>query len=300
MTRLKRAILLLIVAIAISAIANAQTYDTLSNFGAYWKYLDDGSDQGATAWKTATFSDASWACGPSPLGYGDTWIATCIRSGCTAQTNCYLPASCTVNATYYFRKKINVSDVSLYDSVAIDGMIDDGHALYVNGNLVWANGLTAGSITYTTFCSTNVTGAAETTFVSTRIPITSFISGDNQIALELHQRAANSSDVTLDLRFAFHRGHATTGVANMLTGQQSLNIYPNPASGSFIIEDKSGSLAGEAFMTTIMDMSGRVVYTQLADFKDNKSTINYVLNPGMYIVRLTGNNLNATFKINNN
>ncbi|NDC42333.1 MAG: T9SS C-terminal target domain-containing protein [Chitinophagia bacterium] len=295
MKEMKKVLLLLTLLVTAGA-ANAQTYDTLSNFGAYWKYLDDGSDQGATGWQNLTFNDASWSCGPSPLGYGDTWMATCIHAGCTTQTNCYLPSGCSVNATDYFRRKINVPAAGLYDSVVIDGMVDDGLALYVNGTLAWAYGLTAGSFTYTTFTSTSITGGAETTLVATTIPITGFVNGDNQIAVELHQRAANSSDATLDLRFAFHRT-GTANVANVVTGEQSITVYPNPASGSLTIADQSGKLAGETFTATIMDMSGRAVFTQSGAFAGSQSTINYNLEAGMYIVKLTGSNINATYHI---
>ena len=39
--------------------------------GSVWKYLDDGSDQGAQ-WRAPEFNDSAWASGPAELGYGDS------------------------------------------------------------------------------------------------------------------------------------------------------------------------------------------------------------------------------------
>src|SRR5439155_26286496 len=48
--------------------------------GATWKYLDNGSNQGA-AWKATSFNDSTWKSGPAQLGYGDGDEATVVAFG---------------------------------------------------------------------------------------------------------------------------------------------------------------------------------------------------------------------------
>ncbi|NCX95020.1 MAG: T9SS C-terminal target domain-containing protein [Chitinophagia bacterium] len=279
----------------LSICTHAQTYDTLCKFGSYWKYLDDGSSQDATGWKLSSFSDGTWGCGASPIGYGDTWIVTCIRSGCTAQTNCYLPSTCSVNATDYFRRKINIPNVSIYDTVLIDGLVDDGLILYVNGNLEWNYGMPT-TFTYTTWSTNSSTGGPETTLVSKFIPITHFANGDNQIAVELHQRAANTSDACLDLRMAFRKKTTSGGINNMLTGKD-LSFYPNPSTGKFTIKDNSNALSGTPYKATILDLSGKAVTTVEGSFNGAATEITLDLPAGTYIARLIGEKVNASFTI---
>jgi hypothetical protein len=53
-----------------ATISTAVGGDTLVNNHSYWKYLDNGSNQGTT-WYGTGFNDASWAAGNAELGYGD-------------------------------------------------------------------------------------------------------------------------------------------------------------------------------------------------------------------------------------
>jgi len=81
---------LLVTSISIPALADS----TFVKFGAYWKYLDNGSDQG-TAWQAPAFNDASWAGGPAQLGYGDGSERTVVGYG---------PSAAHKYITTYFRR----------------------------------------------------------------------------------------------------------------------------------------------------------------------------------------------------
>src|SRR5436309_15912870 len=48
--------------------------------GSVWKYLDNGSDQGA-AWQGTNFNDSAWASGPARLGYGGDGEVTAVNYG---------------------------------------------------------------------------------------------------------------------------------------------------------------------------------------------------------------------------
>ena len=69
---------------------------TLVATGAVWRYLDNGSDQGA-AWRMPGFDDNGWTNGPSELGYGDGDEATVVSYG---------PDAGNKYPTTYFRRTI--------------------------------------------------------------------------------------------------------------------------------------------------------------------------------------------------
>ena len=73
---------------------------TLVPFGAAWRYLDDGSDQGA-AWRAVGFDDAAWSQGPARLGYGDDNVVTVVGFG---------PDPGAKHPTTYFLSLIHISE----------------------------------------------------------------------------------------------------------------------------------------------------------------------------------------------
>lgn len=179
---------LLLLAAGTATDLHAQT--TVFNFGATWKYLDNGSDQGATAWKDSTFSDASWAAGPGKLGYSDG--ATTVVS--------FGPDTLNKYVTTYFRKKFKVANLASFDSVRISAVRDDGFIMYLNGVEIWRENLPASGVTYTTYAPNNTSNADETTPIIRSFPKSLFASDSNTLAIELHQNSAASSDLGWDVK----------------------------------------------------------------------------------------------------
>ena len=169
-----------------SAILFSQT--NFINNGDAWKYLDDGSNQG-TVWYGTGFNDASWVSGASELGYGDGDEATVVSYGASS-SNKY--------PTTYFRKSFNVADHTLYNDLVLEAIRDDGMVVYVNGVEVWKDNMPA-SFDYTTYASATVSGSGETTWLSTTIG-SNLVTGNNVIAVEIHQRSGSSSDISFDFK----------------------------------------------------------------------------------------------------
>ncbi|WP_395058950.1 metallophosphoesterase [Flavobacterium sp.] len=170
--------------IVIQSMMMSQT--TLVNTGSSWKYLDNGSNQG-TAWSATTIDETSWSQGNAQLGYGDGDEATLVGYGASS-TNKYI--------TTYFRKTFSVADASLFLNYTLNVKRDDGVAVYVNGNEVYRNNLAAAASNTTLAALASDDGA---TFQSVTLPIGTFVTGNNTIAVEIHQNAANSSDISFDL-----------------------------------------------------------------------------------------------------
>lgn len=175
-----------IACLCISFISTSQT--SIFDYGSSWKYLDNGTNQG-TAWTATAFDDALWASGNGQLGYGDGDEATVVGYG-TDANNKYI--------TTYFRKSISITNPSLYSSFSANVKRDDGIIVYVNGVEVYRNNLATGTITYTTLAALAADDGA--TAQSFSIASSAFIAGNNTIAVEIHQNAANSSDISFDMQ----------------------------------------------------------------------------------------------------
>ncbi len=165
---------------------------TLVSTGSVWRFLDDGSNQG-TAWRGANFSDSGWKRGPAELGYGDRNDgrpeATLISYGTD---------SAKKHITYYFRLAFNLSNAASFENLSANLLRDDGAMVYLNDQLVFRSNLAEGANHLTT-AEYAVSGAEESTFFSQAINPVHLREGVNLVAVEVHQSAADSSDLSFDL-----------------------------------------------------------------------------------------------------
>ena len=177
---------------------------TFVQSGDAWSFLDDGSNQG-TAWRGAGFVESSaWQSGPSQLGYGDGDEATVVGFVDVD------PGEPGVqrNVTTYFRKSdVDIPDPSLFEDFTMTFIYDDAIAIYVNGVEVARENLSANAL-YDEFSNSVVVNNA---FGTVQIPSSLFVSGNNTIAAEVHQRSFTSSDLSFSLSLT---GNLPGGVGN--------------------------------------------------------------------------------------
>lgn len=172
--------------------AGAQT--TLVAKGSAWKYLDDGSNQGA-AWRASAFDDSSWASGAAPLGYSGTPGA--YGSFPLGTTVSYGGISTAKYITTYIRKAFNIADPADFAGFTVNVLRDDGVVLYINGTEAARLGMPAGAILYNTLATPTVNTA--TAYDTVSLSPALFVAGTNSLAVEVHQAAITSSDIVLDL-----------------------------------------------------------------------------------------------------
>jgi uncharacterized repeat protein (TIGR03806 family) len=176
----------------------AGSTNRLVSSNSFWRFLDNGSDQG-TAWNVTNFNDGSWSSGPAQLGYGDGDEATVVNSG---------PAN-NFFITTYFRRTFEAQSVETLTNLTLRVRRDDGIIVYLNGDEVYRNNMPAGGVTYTTLASASATDDGNTWF-STNVSPARLLNGSNWIAAEIHQRAANSTDISFDLELTGIRGVIVT------------------------------------------------------------------------------------------
>ena len=156
--------------------------------GAEWRYVD-GSSAPTGSWQNIVFDDASWKLGNAQFGYGDGDEKTVITYGPNAQSK-YI--------TSYYRKSFLVSDPAEIKELKIKLLRDDGAVVYLNGNEILRSNMPSGTISYSTLASVAVSGTEESTFFEFTIDKTYLVAGTNELAVEIHQAGATSSDVSFD------------------------------------------------------------------------------------------------------
>ena len=166
---------------------------------ATWKYLDNGSDQGA-AWRAASFNDSTWSSGPAQLGYGDGDEATTLSFG---------PDTNNKFITTYFRRAFSVTNPAQFTGLTLRLLRDDGAVVYLNGVEVWRTNMPTGGVGFLTPASVAIGGADESTFVQTTISPSLLVAGTNVLAIELHQSGGTSSDISFDLQLIGSDGSAS-------------------------------------------------------------------------------------------
>lgn len=154
-----------------------------------WKYLDNGTDQG-TAWRAPAFNDVGWASGPGELGYGEGDQSTTVGFGGNVNNRF---------VTTYFRRTFNITGINSFSDFTFNLFRDDGAIVYVNGYEVYATNIASNSAynTLATLCTDD--GDAVQTFNLTQCN-SHLVEGSNTIAVEIHQAALNSSDISFSLQ----------------------------------------------------------------------------------------------------
>ncbi len=192
---LSKKIILLLLFLILNGSVFSQT--TIFPFNSSWKYKDDGSDQG-TVWSQTGFDDSSWLSGAARLGYGKPGMATILNACGVPVQN---PTCMNKYIGYYFRKTVNIADVSLYKSFKFEMYRDDGVVIHVNGVEVFRNNMPDGVINYNTLANMNAPDDG-LSIISVTIPLAAsqLQSGTNTIAVGVHQSAPSSSDLVWDMK----------------------------------------------------------------------------------------------------
>lgn len=215
--------------------------NTLVASGSVWRYLDNGTDQG-TNWTGRTFNDSSWVSGPAELGYGDADEATVVSFGADSN-NKYI--------TTYFRRAFVLNDPSSYTNLALTLLRDDGGVVYLNGTEILRANMPAGTIAFNTLAPATGEDTVDAATVDAALPL--LIDGTNVIAVEIHQQAATSSDLSFDLALTgvtgLPAGGANTPPTVALTAPANNAAFTAPAAVSITADaaDANGSVAKVAF-----------------------------------------------------
>lgn len=162
-------------------------------WGSTWRYLDTGAAPAAT-WTAAAFNDTAWKSGAAELGYGDGDEVTIVEDNPTpgyqsGATNRYI--------TTWFRRKFTVTNAAQVTALSARMIRDDGVAVYLNGTEIWRDNLAAAAGPNTP-ADTSISGTSEAVAILRTLNPADLVEGENVLAVELHQQAADSSDISFN------------------------------------------------------------------------------------------------------
>lgn len=245
-----------------------------------WSYLDDGSDQG-NAWYGLGFDYSSWATGNAELGYGDGDEATVVSFG---------PDANNKYPTTYYRKSFTATAGDVANStLVLNAIRDDGMVVYINGVEVWRDNMPA-THNYLTYATATVGGAAESTWI-TKSLANILVLGNNEVAVEVHQRSATSSDTSFNFSLFTDNSYVfipptapdfdadgvadyidsdddNDGVTDILEGCYTANLEALNSTGD--ITNEESILASFPILNHPMDDGNQIDFTisNPADFND--------------------------------
>jgi len=164
--------------------------------GSTWKYNDTGTDPGSS-WVLPEYDDGTWSPGAAQLGYGDNDEATVVSYGGLTSDR---------HITTWFRKSFAVSREQLQHGVFFIHLLkDDGAIVYLNGTEIVRSNMPCGETGPHTLAETALGDETEEIFIACRVDPALLHEGTNLIAVEVHQSAANSSDLSFDLGLSCYR-----------------------------------------------------------------------------------------------
>lgn len=173
---------------AFAAVPPSPSVESIAS-GDVWRYFDDGTDLG-TSWSGISYDDSAWEYGPSELGYGDGDEVTNIGQPATPRPY-----------TTYFRKEFTIADKSIYNSIDLEAIRDDGLVVYLNGSEIWRDHMPSGTISFNTPAnSPAIGGGDESSWLTKSIASSLLIDGTNVIAVEIHQQSTTSSDISFNFK----------------------------------------------------------------------------------------------------
>jgi hypothetical protein len=151
-----------------------------------WKYDINNGDRTGTGWEAIGFDDSAWPSGPAGLGRDVAGNGVPIRTDIPYMTN---------GVVSYFRKHFTLPGSTNGVTLALRDVVEDGAVYYLNGKEVLRNRMPAGAVTFATLAG----GATDPTPIAGPfdLPTTNLVSGDNVLAVEVHQSSATSTDVEL-------------------------------------------------------------------------------------------------------
>ncbi len=158
------------------------------SFDATWNYYDKGEVTSAQ-WKGLNYDDSEWESGQAPLGYGiSSLIKTTVKYGGSMANR---------NITTYFRKEINVEDLSKVGKLYFTLQLNDGAVVYLNGTEIHRENLPEGVIEYSTKTTENLYSLYRESVFELAPDLLQ--QGKNVLAVEVHQASATSTSLAFAL-----------------------------------------------------------------------------------------------------
>ncbi len=206
-----------------------------------WKYNGDNNGNIGDTWLNRDYDDSLWNTGNGIFGYGDPDINTPIGA----------PGQMSV----YFRNTFTLCDANAVTSLRFYATYDDGMAVYLNGSLVAAEGVTGDPPAWNGGALNHESNQIYEEF-NLDSAVGNLVTGTNVLAVGVYNISNTSSDLSFDGELIYsssgtalfsgnhaQAGHADT--AGWSEGEKELEVIGDdltcgsslmPASGTFLFQ----------------------------------------------------------------
>jgi len=167
-----------------------------------WRYDQSGSDL-STNWIRPNFNDSGWLTGTDPFDAYRDGLANCRPSlpgtvlpvrTCLALSNA---ANTTLLPAIYFRTHFTFDGDPAGSVLRLSAVVDDGAVFHLNGTELARLGMPDGPVTYNTAANRDQDNFEPAVFEA---DAPSLVTGDNVLAVEVHQTTAIIPDLTFSLK----------------------------------------------------------------------------------------------------
>ena len=180
------------------------TEDNLLFMTNKWRIETNGVDLG-TAWRAPDYNDNSWAQGSGAFDGKNTGNRLQLAG---QPINTFLPLNspdfqgASDTPTYYFRTHFNFPGYTNAAVLRLRHLIDEGAVFFLNGIEMYRFNLDSAQLPFGYGASVLLGDAAIVGAVD--LHVTNLLTGDNVLAVELHQGNATSSDITFGAEIVGH------------------------------------------------------------------------------------------------
>lgn len=155
--------------------------------GSRWRYRDLASDPGPT-WKNTNYNDSGWS-GPSPAQLGFSNNEENDEATLIADNN---------QITSYFRQTFMVDNPAAFTNLSMWLLRDDGGVVHLNGREVFRTPNMPAPPAVISYTNLTLGATVDNAIDTATVSATNLFAGTNWAAVEIHQQAATSSDVSFD------------------------------------------------------------------------------------------------------
>ena len=285
----------------------AQAEDSVINESTVWKYLDNNTDpaQGLaslTAWTEKSFDDTAWKSAAGKFGAKKGELVTFDGFTPTVLLQQYIEGTTTDVPTFFFRTKFNIEN--LEDVASITGTLyhDDGVVVYLNGHEIFRAGMTVKdgadpTATNMYYAGENGGSPKEANVTVTAEQVKEYaVTGENVLAVELHNDRASSSDIyfgfsELKLNKASDLPQEPTQksvILNVGSDESSRNLtwYADTDTAGEVQYALKSSMAAGEFPAEYQTVTAGVTAANDAGFYSNQATIGGLQENTEYVYRV--------------
>ncbi|MBE3071014.1 MAG: hypothetical protein IMZ66_12335, partial [Planctomycetes bacterium] len=181
-----------------------ETQTDVFDFNNVWRYNQTANLDGVP-WSAQVYAaESTW-----PTGAGLLHNEVNVTGGLAGQ-------ELTIGRmTYYFRTHFTFSgEVTANTRLRISTYVDDGCVIYLNGTPIEYLHMNPGTITYSTAATSHEFSLETFDVLMSDFPAGTLKSGDNVLAVEVHQNASNSTDIVWGCSLAITETITTVEVTN--------------------------------------------------------------------------------------